>query len=123
MPPSMGQGPGALAHPSNARNLCYQKRKQSEENCTVHQKLFGYEAAYHPIFPCISCHRDLYPRAVEEVTESFMGFLRANKLIHCVSQDLKLDGKSYICKTCKKYFPVLFCENPNPEAIFFVYVI
>ena len=25
-------------------------------------------------------------------------------------------------KACKKYFSVFFYENPNPEAIFFVYV-
>ena len=25
-------------------------------------------------------------------------------------------------QACKKYFSVFFCENPNPEANFFVYV-
>ena len=81
----------------------YQKKQNLKKICNEHQKLFGIETSHHPVFPCICCHRDLYPRSVVEVTETLINFLTKENLMQFVTPDLKLQGKSYICRTCKKH--------------------
>ena len=92
------------AEVSIKKKIHYIKKEEVKKMCKEHQKLFEKETLHHPVFPCISCERDLYPRSVIEVSDELVNFLKANNLIQFVNLELKLQGKCYMCNTCKRHF-------------------
>ena len=53
----------------------------TKNDCEKHVDLFKKDVSNLPIYTCISCHRDLFPRSVVEVEDIFLTFLQDNNLI------------------------------------------
>ena len=99
----------------------YQERNKNLVN-------FFKEIQYGPIFPCVCCHRCLFDRGMNVLSEKFVQFLKEFHLDTFIDLNVKkLFGNHYICDTChrnlsKKAMPNLCFKNalklsPVPKCL------
>merc|ERR1711860_326584 len=81
----------------------YKDDKLKKQDCSEHRKDFENEIKWGPIFPCVSCKRDMFIRGVQEIKDKFLEFLDENNLDQYVDLSVDVNGKTYICHNCKKY--------------------
>ena len=87
-----------------AKKANYQKMKQKEKNdCENHRALFEKEITWGPIFPCVSCNRDMFSRGVKHMDADLLSFLKSENLIKFVDLSKNVDGSHYICHNCKTH--------------------
>ena len=70
----------------------YAIKKASMKNCEKHREAFFNEIDWGPIFPCISCRRDLFLRGVSKLSDEFYSFLLGNELDCYIDLSLQVNG-------------------------------
>ena len=78
-------------------------QRDSKKECEEHRALFEKEIQMGPVFPCVSCKRDLFFRGVSSLTESFLSFLEAENLKRYIDTSVSVNSICYICCNCKSY--------------------
>ena len=81
----------------------YNDQKEMKKDCIKHRSLYFNEIEFGPIYPCVSCNRDLFFRGVQYFSEDLKTLLESENMMNFIDLAIELNGKRYICHNCKNY--------------------